>query len=180
MYCKNDILRNSKKDNILNRDGERGIVWDRFRPACKKQFAKNKNHSVVGVAKLSDGKSLPVSFCPTRFGEVDQETHGLRLCFTKMTKMRSVYSGPPGCKAAPCTPRLRADRLGLTAGRGGDPRRAWRFITTSKGEPRTSVCAAAHRPHPPASPPHPGCNPTQASAKTNIKDSQCRARPNLG
>lgn len=41
---------------------ERGIVWDRFRPACKKQFAKNKNRSVVGVAKLSDGKKLPVSF----------------------------------------------------------------------------------------------------------------------
>lgn len=41
---------------------ERGIVWARFRPACKKQFAKNKNRSVVGVAKLSDGKKLPVSF----------------------------------------------------------------------------------------------------------------------
>lgn len=155
---------------------ERGIVWDRFRPACKKQFAKNKSHSVVGVAKLSDGKSCPCHLSNAFWGG---GSCNLRICFTKMTKIRSVYSGPPGCKAAPCTPRLRAYRLGLTAGCGGDPRRAWRFITTSKGEPRTSVCAAAHRPHPPASP-NPGCNPTQASAKTNIKDSQCRARPNLG
>lgn len=36
------------------------------------------------------------------------------------------------------------------------------------------------QPTPTPRPPSPGCNPTQASAKANIKDSQCRARPNLG
>lgn len=164
MYCKNDILRNSEnqlKDNILNR----GIVWDGFRPACKKQFAKNKNHSVVGVAKLSDGKSCPGVICPTRFGEVDQETHGLRLCFTKMTKIRSVYSGPPGCRAAPCTPRLLSPDSGTRW--GPSPRLAFHHHLKGRA---SNICLCCSPPSPSSSlPPAPAATPPRPPPRRTSK-----------
>lgn len=104
-----------------------------------------------------------------------QDTWSLTL--TKMTKIRSVCSSPPGCRTAYRLRDRPTDQTGPTAGCGGDPRSASRFITTSKGEPRTSVCAAAHRPHPPtsfhppakraATPPRPPPRPTSKTASAS-------------